>query len=202
MQPELPFWGTITTKDDAGHNEEELQYLIKEGERILHAFGNHPSFVMMSLGNELWGSKETLSQILRHYKSLDNRHLYTQGCNNFQWVPIILEEDDFFVGVRFSIERRIRGSYAACDIPFGFVQAEAPNTYYNYDDFIVPSTTSLDEGMIGEIDIQYGTGTKRVTAEKSVEFIPNKPVISHEIGQYTFYPNFHEIDICRCTKSS
>lgn len=194
MQPELPFWGTITTKDDAGHNEEELQYLIKEGERILHAFGNHPSFVMMSLGNELWGSKETLSQILRHYKSLDNRHLYTQGCNNFQWVPIILEEDDFFVGVRFSIERRIRGSYAACDIPFGFVQAEAPNTYYNYDDFIVPSTTSLDEGMIGEIDIQYGTGTKRVTAEKSVEFIPNKPVISHEIGQYTFYPNFHEID--------
>lgn len=229
MEPELPFWGTITTNEDEGHNEEEFQFLIEEGERMLHAFGDHPSFVMMSLGNELWGSKEKLAEILRHYKSLDNRHLYTQGCNNFQWVPVILEEDDFFVGVRFSLDRRIRGSYAACDIPFGFVQAERPNTCHDYDEFILPNSkrnigsledestsrnesTSIDEStsrdkstsndesskedrnLSEEIDIQYGTGTKRVTAEQTAELIPNKPVISHEIGQYTFYPNFHEID--------
>lgn len=192
MEPELPFWGTITTEEEDGHNEEEFQFLVKEGERMLQAFGNHPSFVMMSLGNELWGSKERLSKILRHYKSIDNRHLYTQGCNNFQWVPVILEEDDFFVGVRFTLDRQIRGSYAACDIPFGFVQAQQPNTSYNYDPSILPSS-ARNESLSGEIDIQYGTGTKRVTADQTTELIPNKPVISHEIGQYTFYPNFHEI---------
>lgn len=50
---------------------------------------------MMSLGNELWGSKEKLSQILSDYKAVDRRHLYTQGSNNFQHTPVILPEEDF-----------------------------------------------------------------------------------------------------------
>ena len=76
---ELPFWGTITTKEDENHDEAMQEYLIKEGYRMLDEFGNHPSFVMMSLGNELWGSKETLNSILKGYKEYDNRHLYVQG---------------------------------------------------------------------------------------------------------------------------
>lgn len=111
MEPELPFWGTITTEGDENHDEKMQQYLINEGFRILDEFGNHPSFVMMSLGNELWGSKEVLNSILKRYKDYDNRHLYVQGCNNFQWAPCILEEDDFFTGVRFSGKRLFRGSY-------------------------------------------------------------------------------------------
>lgn len=193
MEPELPFWGTITTTEDEGHKEDEFQFLVKEGERMLKTFGNHPSFVMMSLGNELWGSKEKLAEILRSYKAQDSRHLYTQGCNNFQWVPVILEEDDFFVGVRFTIDRQIRGSYATCDVPLGFVQTQQPNTSYDYDPRIIPEHIG-SESLSGEIDIQYGTGTKRVTADQTTELIPNKPVISHEIGQYASYPNFKEIE--------
>lgn len=45
-------------------------YLIEEGYRMLDEFGNHPSFVMMSLGNELWGSKETLNFILKGYRDM------------------------------------------------------------------------------------------------------------------------------------
>ncbi|HOC34736.1 MAG TPA: glycoside hydrolase family 2 TIM barrel-domain containing protein, partial [Ruminococcus flavefaciens] len=96
MQPELPFWGTIRFHDEEGYNADEIEYLREEGRRILRTFGNHPSFVMMSLGNELWGDYELMDHILAEYKAMDDRHLYTQGSNNFQFCPRILENDDFF----------------------------------------------------------------------------------------------------------
>ena len=34
MEPELPFWGTITTKEDENHDEAMEEYLIKEGYRM------------------------------------------------------------------------------------------------------------------------------------------------------------------------
>lgn len=77
MEPELPFWGTITTEQDAQHNAAEQQYLIVLGDQILDTFDSHPSFVMFSLGNELWGNPERIAEILRHYKQRDSRHLYT-----------------------------------------------------------------------------------------------------------------------------
>ena len=195
MEPELPFWGTITTKEDENHDEAMEEYLIKEGYRMLDEFGNHPSFVMMSLGNELWGSKETLNSILKGYKEYDNRHLYVQGCNNFQWAPCILEEDDFFSGVRFTGDRLYRGSYAMCDAPQGHIQTDAPNTIHNYDEIIRPTSKKKSSaGEVGVKQIQYGTGVKEVLVSETEEFIPKVPVISHEIGQYETFPNFKEID--------
>lgn len=194
MEPELPFWGTITTEDDENHDSAMQDYLIEEGYRMLDEFGNHPSFVMMSLGNELWGSKETLNSILKGYKEYDNRHLYVQGCNNFQWAPCILEEDDFFSGVRFSGDRLYRGSYAMCDAPQGHIQTDAPNTNHNYDEIIRPSTKEkCSVAEVGVKQIQYGTGVKEVIVSETEEFVPNVPVISHEIGQYETFPNFKEM---------
>ncbi|MFB9328103.1 glycoside hydrolase family 2 TIM barrel-domain containing protein [Paenibacillus aurantiacus] len=199
MEPELPFWGTVTDETYDNHNEAEQLYLIEEGYRMLKAFGNHPSFVMMSLGNELWGSKERIDGILKAYKTFDNRPLYTQGSNNFQWVPVILEHEDFFCGVRFSRDRLFRGSYAMCDAPQGHVQTGPQGTLTDYDDMIIPPDIS-GEGAIegqssgGEIQIQYGTEAKTVQAGASEGvLVPNVPVISHEIGQYQTYPDFNEI---------
>ncbi|WP_139903075.1 glycoside hydrolase family 2 TIM barrel-domain containing protein [Clostridium thermarum] len=198
MQPELPFWGTMTDESYENHNAVEQEYLIAEGLAMLKTYGNHPSFAMMSLGNELWGSKERMAEILRLYKSIDNRHLYTQGSNNFQFTPVILEEDDFFSGVRFSRNRLIRGSYAMCDAPLGHVQVCEPSTMKSYDENIVPTEIEIDKTSVkaaGEtIEIQFGTGTKKVEAISSdVGLIPKVPVVSHEIGQYQTYPNFDEI---------
>ncbi len=196
MQPELPFWGTITAEGDEYHNDTEQQYLIEEGRRILRTFGNHPSFVMMSLGNELWGSAAKMAEIIREYRSIDSRHLYTQGSNNFQFWPNILPEDDFFSGVRLSKERLIRGSYATCDAPLGFVQTDEPNTVHSYDSLIFPESTD-DEGGSGskEIEIQYGTGVKKVKIDSAAGgLIPSKPIVTHEVGQYCVYPDFNEID--------
>ncbi|UQZ37718.1 beta-glucuronidase [Paenibacillus sp. PK3_47] len=199
MQPELPFWGTVTEPSDEGHNQEEQDYLVSEGYEILKAFGNHPSFVMMSLGNELWGSRTKIDSILKEYKAFDNRPLYTQGSNNHQWVPEVLEHDDFFSGVRFSKNRLFRGSYAMCDAPLGHVQTDLPGTMKDYDDVIVPPSLLDGESSGAEaggtIQIQYGTEAKTVEAgDASGEWIPQIPVVSHEIGQYATFPDFEEIE--------
>lgn len=196
MEPQLPFWGTLTAPGDEGHNEEEQQYLVKEGFRMMEAFGNHASYCMMSLGNELWGSKERMAEIITDYRNTDDRHLYTQGSNNFQHTPVLLPEDDFFVGVRFSKNRLIRGSYGMCDAPLGHIQWEEPSTDHNYDEIIYPSNaedSNADDAE--EIEIQYGTGVKKVKAAKGEgALIPHIPVVSHEIGQFAVYPNFREIE--------
>ncbi|WP_234489704.1 glycoside hydrolase family 2 TIM barrel-domain containing protein [Paenibacillus sp. S28] len=197
MEPELPFWGTVTDESDPNHNAAEQEYLIQEGFSMLESFGNHPSFVMMSLGNELWGSKARLSEILAAYKAFDDRPLYTQGSNNFQFVPDILPEEDFFCGVRFSRDRLFRGSYAMCDAPQGHVQTDMPSTRKDYDEQIQPSVIGKgpEEGTGNSIQIQYGTGTKTVQASAVEEqLIPRIPVVSHEIGQYATFPNFGEIE--------
>ncbi|HAB59765.1 MAG TPA: beta-glucuronidase, partial [Lachnospiraceae bacterium] len=197
MQPELPFWGTLTDESYENHNEEEQQYLIREGERMLDNYGNHASYVMMSLGNELWGSKEKMGEIIRNYKRRDPRPLYTQGSNNFQHAPVIIPEDDFFSGVRFSKTRLFRGSYGMCDAPLGHVQMTMPGTCKDYDDVILPKET--EDSKTGSakktIEIQYGTGTKTVEMnEEGEELVSHIPVVSHEIGQYAMYPNFKEMD--------
>jgi hypothetical protein len=199
MEPELPFWGTVTDDNDDNHNPVEQNYLIAEGFRMLKHYGNHPSFAMLSLGNELWGSKSKLNSILKAYKEYDSRHLYTQGSNNFQFFPEILEEEDFFCGVRFSKHRLFRGSYAMCDAPLGHVQTDRPNTRKDYDTNIYPvndtQEVSSSRNSDGTIEIQFGTEAKKVTAsEQNVQIIPHIPVVSHEIGQYATFPNYNEIN--------
>ncbi|WP_342756257.1 glycoside hydrolase family 2 TIM barrel-domain containing protein [Kineothrix sedimenti] len=194
MEPELPFWGTVTEPGEESHDERGQKYLMEEGFRILDEFGNHPSFVMMSLGNELWGSKSRLNRILGDYKKYDSRHLYTQGSNNFQFMPCILENEDFFCGVRFSKTRLFRGSYAMCDAPQGHIQTMPPDTVYDYDSVIRPPEIEQGDGGENYVTIQFGTGIKTVKMEEEKELIPRVPVVSHEIGQYAMYPDFSEID--------
>ncbi|MDE7326629.1 MAG: hypothetical protein K2N63_10180 [Lachnospiraceae bacterium] len=203
MEPELPFWGTIAAPGEEGYNGEEQDYLIAEGFRMMEAYGSHPSFVMMSLGNELWGSKERLGEIIEGFRAVDRRHLYTSGSNNFQFYPSDLAQEDFFVGVRFDKDRLIRGSYAMCDAPQGFVQTQKPNTVHDYDVFFDGWGEADDPaGNKGssavstaekEVEIQYGTGVKKVKTSAVNSFTTSKPVISHEVGQYCTYPDFKEI---------
>ncbi len=194
LSPELPFWGTVADEGEAGYDRAEREFLIAEGFRILEEFGRHPSFVFLSMGNELWGSKPALNRMLADYRAYDPDKLYISGANNFQWVPEVLAEEDVFVGVRLSGERLIRGSYAMCDAPQGIVQVTEPESVYNYDRMIAPEKAEATGGKSGKVLIQYGTGVKEVDAEAAEEFIPDVPVIGHEVGQYEFYPDFGEIE--------
>lgn len=192
MAPELPFWGTVAEEGEEGYDERERDFLFQEGFRILREYGHHPSFLWLSLGNELWGSKDVLNRMMRAYREADDTKLYSSGANNYQFVPDVLDEENVFVGVRLGRERLIRGSYAMCDAPQGIVQTTAPESVSNYDASIVPETV-VQSGEAGKVQIQYGTGVKEVDAQSADALIPDVPIISHEVGQYVFYPDFSEI---------
>lgn len=65
-----------------GDGEPVDTWLYKEGEDIINAYGNHPSFVLMTYGNEPSGKnhKAYLTKYVDHFKALDNRRLYTSGA--------------------------------------------------------------------------------------------------------------------------
>jgi hypothetical protein len=48
-----------------------------EGHRILRAYGNHPSFAMLCLGNELSGDFAFMDRLVAEFKQSDPRRLYT-----------------------------------------------------------------------------------------------------------------------------
>lgn len=93
LQIELPLWSTNLTED------ERAPYLYAEADRILETYGNHPSFCLLSLGNELQYDFEFLGSLLNHVKAKDPRHLYTTTSFTFErghgdWPEA---DDDFFI---------------------------------------------------------------------------------------------------------
>lgn len=78
LQPELPIWGSVNTG-----NEPLLSYIKETSQEILKSYGNHPSFVMMALGNELSGDSIVIAHIVENLQQQDSRILYSSGSNNF-----------------------------------------------------------------------------------------------------------------------
>ncbi len=86
---ECPTWANGGTGvGDGGPVDAWIQ---SEGDRILSRFGNHPSFVMMSYGNEPGGKEQKtwLGTLVKRWKNLDRRRLYTSAAG---W-PMIPEND-------------------------------------------------------------------------------------------------------------
>jgi Glycosyl hydrolases family 2, sugar binding domain/Glycosyl hydrolases family 2/Glycosyl hydrolases family 2, TIM barrel domain len=68
------------------------QYIYDETDRILDAYGNHPSFCMMAYGNEPAGGNqaEYLGKLVNHWKAEDNRRVYTSASIGRSW-PLVPE---------------------------------------------------------------------------------------------------------------
>ena len=163
LQPELPFWGQI----DSSLNTSVNRFLLREGKAMLDKYANHPSFVMLSNGNELWGKVASLKQLTDALRKYDERPLFTFGTNyHLGWSGSNVGED-FFVGCRVgpkndeSFESHVRSSFA-------FVDAK--------------------EG--GILNALYPTTSR--TLESGVE-MTKIPVVSHETGQFQMYPDPKEI---------
>jgi len=75
FSPEAPFWTKLKGDSPEG------RYLRDEALRMIRRYGNHPSFVMMGLGNELGGDNPYFSSILRELKQADPRRIYTCDVN-------------------------------------------------------------------------------------------------------------------------
>lgn len=163
LQPELPFWGLI--KDDP--NDATTQFLISEGKAILDAYGNHPSFVMFSLGNELWGEMSGLRYIVNQLKVYDARPFYTMGSNYHLGWSGEQDGDDFMVTCRVGgynddkYESHVRSSFSFADaIDGGILNASYPNSVIDFSKALLHTT---------------------------------KPVISHETGQFQMYPDRNDL---------
>ena len=95
LQPELPIWG-VFSKD----SEELMQFLLEDGKRIHEEYGNHPSFVMFALGNELWGEIPVMSEFIETFRGIDSRHLYAYGSNVYLGYNGHIDGEDFMVTCR------------------------------------------------------------------------------------------------------
>ena len=163
LQPELPVWGTILAD-----NAPLLSYMETTAREITKTYGNHPSFVMMALGNELFGDSATMSRIVKNLQQGDSRHLYASGSNNFLGNKGQTGEEDFFVTCRTKqsadsvYTHNVRASFSFADeFEGGYINGMEPSTRRTYTQAISASTV---------------------------------PVIGHETGQFQVYPDFSEID--------
>ena len=163
LQPELPFWGGFSKNRNSGLNT----FLLKEGDHILDTYGNHASFVMFALGNELSGDFKVMKEVLNHFKSIDNRHLMAYGSNNYLGSMGQAAGEDYYAACRVGADKdttyrtHIRGSFSFADAnDGGYINGRYPSTNLNYSGAIEKCTV---------------------------------PSVATEIGQYQIYPNYTEI---------
>jgi hypothetical protein len=163
LQPELPFWGGFSKNGNPGLNA----FLLKEGDHILDTYGNHASFVMFALGNELSGDFDVMKEFLNHFKSVDSRHLMAYGSNNYLGFRGQAEGEDYYAACRVGADTdttyktQIRGSFSFADAnDGGYINGCYPSTLRNYS------------GAISKCTV---------------------PAVGTEVGQYQIYPDYDEI---------
>jgi Glycosyl hydrolases family 2, sugar binding domain/Glycosyl hydrolases family 2 len=121
----------------AGRDATRDAFLEQEMLRMVHTYGNHPSFVMMTPGNEFGGPMELMTRWVDMLIKEDPRHLYSSASNNNLITP----------NRQFTVSSRPRGV----------------------------------QGVSTAVDFSDAVSRQ------------DRPLVGHEIGQWTFYPNFDEI---------
>lgn len=163
LQPELPFWGDFKADD-----RQLMEFLHQEGENILREYGHHPSFRMMALGNELWGSLDEMRRFVDDFRKIAPDKYYTFGSNFYLGYQGVKPGMDYFTTCRVGGEgwgkydTHTRGSFSFADaFDGGVINHSYPGTMLNFDD------ACRAAGV---------------------------PVISHETGQFQTYPDYREIE--------
>lgn len=160
MQPELSHWNAHTAFED----EESWSYYQLELKQILLTFANHPSFVMLSFGNELkcgeLGHKR-MDQLLRQARELDCTRLYLNASNCHYGEIGADPESDFYTAMSY-YDEMIRGTSPNLE---GYINHQYPCSKTNFD------------GPLDRIRQTY-----------------QKPVFSFEVGQYEVLPDFDELE--------
>ena len=90
LQPEPGMWNEISPDTPME------RMLYDETDRMIKAYGNHPSFMLLSASNEPKGKwQEALGKWVEHYRKEDPRRLYANGTGHTEReVPNITEGTD------------------------------------------------------------------------------------------------------------
>jgi Glycosyl hydrolases family 2, sugar binding domain/Glycosyl hydrolases family 2 len=114
--------------DDLGKGDSIDNYVYEESERILKAYGNHPSFVLMLYGNEAHGKNAVpyLTKFMQYWKAKnDNRQKYSSAAG-FPESP----ESQYASRPQPRIQRWAEGLKS-------IINAKAPSTDYDWADKIL-----------------------------------------------------------------
>lgn len=172
MQPELSHWNPR----NAFESEHSFEYYQVELKQVLRMLANHPSFVMLTYGNELWTGElghARMDALIDQAHELDDTRLYANGSNPHYGTIRCDAKSDFYTSQVFlTMDYPLRGTFAAMPeedstkevrIP-GFINNQYPNAMTNYD--------------------------------KTMEYLRTmyqKPVFGFEVGQFEILPDFDEL---------
>lgn len=160
LQPELSHWDP----KDAFGTEESYRYYRAELVDLLKTYANHPSFVMLTLGNELQAQdegRERMRELVRTVKRMDPTRLYANGSNAFYGEEGCDPESDFYTSQSCK-DVVIRGTFSGMR---GYLNENYPSADRTYDE------------AMAEIRKEY-----------------QKPVFSFEVGQFEVLPDFEELE--------
>jgi hypothetical protein len=136
-QVEVASWANSSTRLGGGLPIDE--WLYRETGRILKAYGNHPSFVLLPYGNEPAGrDAEFLGRWVEHWKTRDPRRLYTSASG---WPQI--PENQFHVTADPRIQAWGAGLASRVD-------AKPPETRTDYRDYVRARPVPVISHEIGQ----------------------------------------------------
>jgi len=137
-QVEIASWANGSTT--LGDKRPVDEWLYREAARILKAYGNHPSFLLMPYGNEPGGSHyaEYLAKWVEDWKAADPRRLYTSASG---WPQ--LRENQFHVTPDPRIQAWGQGLKSR-------INGLPPETVTDYRDYIQKRTVPVISHEIGE----------------------------------------------------
>ena len=160
VQPELSMWNPRS----ALTREEQISTYENELLCILRTYANHPSFVMLTMGNELNSTVEGLLELRRFVclaRNTDPTRLYANGSNVTYGEQGCDPENDFYT----AHAHRGHMLRATSSPMTGHLNQEYPSADHNYN------------ASMKEVRKEYA-----------------KPVFGFEVGQYEVLPDFRQLD--------
>ncbi|WP_308551216.1 sugar-binding domain-containing protein [uncultured Mediterranea sp.] len=135
---ECSSWANQSTTIGDGKPIDE--FIRQEAERIVNAYGNHPSFCLMAYGNEPAGkhSNDYLTRFVSEWKERDPRRLYTSAAG---WPN--LPVNDFLSDANPRIQQWGAGIKS-------IINAQAPSTTYDWREYTGKFTQPFVSHEIGQ----------------------------------------------------
>ncbi len=168
MQPELSHWDPV----HAFEPEENRRYYETEAQRLVRTLANHPSFVMLTFGNELHAGDKghaAMTRLLGRLKNLDSTRLYANASNPHYGAMGCDPESDFYTAQSF-YSHELRATFAGNDKENGpGIKGYLNNRY--------PSARTCYDSSMQQLRKAYAG-----------------PVFSFEVGQFEVLPDFDELD--------
>lgn len=159
MEPELSHWNPT----DAFSSQESWDYYRVELIETLRMLCNHPSFVMLTFGNELQADElghKRMDELLDMAHKEDPTRLFANGSNTHYGQRGCDPKSDFYTSNRF-YDLYLRGTDANMR---GYINHKYPSARENFDE-----------------------------AMDALRETYQKPVFSFEVGQFEVFPDFKEL---------